>query len=364
MYKYMKLSSESQMSKKVLFLLKRREDYHAIVHAEVGLSTGLYNSAKFIHDMLEENKIASVLEVAIDNNCIDRLVTKHQPTHVIIEALWVVPTKFAVLCKLHPNVKWIIRLHSEMPFMAGEGMAMDWIGDYSGFKNLIIGVNAPRMMREIAMYLQHRNSWTDEQTAEKVIYLPNFYPQEYKPYSKIDKKSDTIDIGCFGAIRPLKNHLLQAFAAIEFANDIGKKLRFHVNAGRIEMQGQPAINNLKGLFQQIHGKGHELVNHQWRPREQFLDLCREMDIGMQCNFSETFNIVSADLISQGVPIVGTEEEIPWAVPAFCADPNSSENMVKSLKLTYKLTLVNVKANQWSLTRYTNQTAKIWTKYFS
>jgi len=351
------------MSKKVLFILKRREDYNAVVHSNIGLSTGLYNSAKFMNDMLVDRGVDSVLEIAIDNNCIDRLVNTHKPSHVIIEALWVVPQKFAILQKLHPNVKWIIRIHSEMPFMAGEGMAMDWIGDYSGFKNIILGINAPRMLSEIRLYLQHRNHWTDEETGERVIYLPNFYPQEYKS-KKFDKNKEFIDIGCFGAIRPLKNHLLQAFAAIGFANKIGKKLRFHVNAGRIEMQGGPVINNLKGLFQQIHRQGHEMINHQWRPREEFLQLCAEMDIGLQVSFSETFNIVSADMISQSVPIVATAEELPWAVHAYCADPTNSQDIIDKLSLTYNTPWMNVKSNQWSLTNYTNKTAKIWTKYFS
>jgi hypothetical protein len=347
---------------RVLFILKRREDYNAIVHSAIGLSTGLYNSASFMHNMLLENGIESKLVVVPDNNAIDREVTKFKPTHVIIEALWVVPQKFAILQKLHPNVKWIIRVHSEMPFMAGEGMAMDWLGDYSGFKNIIIAMNAPRMLGEIKMYLQHRNSWTDEQADKKVIYLPNYYPQKFVT-KQLDKKKDTIDICCFGAIRPLKNHLLQAFAAIGFANEIGKKLRFHVNAGRIEMQGSPVINNLRGLFQQIHGNGHELINHQWRPREQFLDLCAEMDIGLQVSFSETFNIVGADLISQGVPLIGTEEDIPWAVHTFCADPTNSKDIIKKLHLAYKWPQLNVHANQWSLKNYTNKTAKIWADYF-
>ena len=97
---------------KILFILKRREDYNAKVHSHIGLSTGLYNSAKFMNDMLVEAGFNSVLEVAVDNNCIDRLVSKHKPTHVIIEALWVVPTKFSILQKLHPSVQWIVRLHS------------------------------------------------------------------------------------------------------------------------------------------------------------------------------------------------------------------------------------------------------------
>jgi len=348
---------------KVLFILKRREDYQAVLHSHIGLSTGLFNSASFVNNMLTESNIDSVLEVAIDNNCIDRLVTAHKPTHCIIEALWVVPSKFTVLQRLHPGVTWIIRLHSEMPFMAGEGNAMDWLGDYSRFDNIVIACNAPRMLRETRLYLQHLNQWDDKTTEERVIYLPNFYPQEYKT-KKFNRNKDWVDIGCFGAVRPLKNHLLQAFGAMEFAEKIGKRLRFHVNAGRIEMQGGPALNNLKGLFQQISDHGHELVNHQWTPREQFLELCGQMDIGMQVSFSETFNIVGADIISQGVPLIGTAEEIPWAVHGFCADPNSSADIARKLELSYNWPRINVKSNQWSLTAYTDATRKTWAKYFT
>ena len=316
-----------------------------------------------MNDMLVENGIESRLEVVADYNKIDRQCWLYRPTHCIIEAIWVVPQKFVQLQKLHPNVKWIIRVHSEMPFMAGEGMSMDWIADYSGFKNIILAINAPRMLGELRTYLQTRNKWTDEETEKRVIYLPNFYPQEYKT-KKFNRNKDTIDISCFGAIRPLKNHLLQAIAAVEFANEIGKKLRFHVNAGRIEMQGGPVIKNLVNVFQQLYNSGHEMINHQWTPREQFLELCASMDIGLQVSFSETFNIVGADLISQGVPLIGTAEEIPWAVQGFCADPTNSKNIVKKLHNTYNWPQLNVRANQWSLTNYTNKTAKIWTKYFS
>jgi len=313
-------------------------------------------------DMLDEHGIQSYLEVAIDNNCIDKLTTKHKPDYVIIEALWVVPQKFHILQKLHPNVKWIIRLHSEMPFMAGEGNAMDWVGDYSGFKNIIIACNAPRMLREIKFYLKHRNQWSDAEADHKVIYLPNYYPQTYVK-KHLEHNKDTIDIACFGAIRPLKNHLVQAFAAIEFAEQIGKRLNFHVNAGRIEMQGSPVINNLKGLFQQIYSHGHQLVNDQWRPREEFLVLCSEMDIGMQCNFSETFNIVGADLISQGVPLVSNSAEIPWAVPRFSASPVDSQDIIDKLHVAYNFANSNVDCHQHELTKYTSQSAKTWVRYF-
>jgi hypothetical protein len=217
------------------------------------------------------------------------------------------------------------------------------------------------MLRETRLYLQHLNQWDDATTEDKVIYMPNYYPQEYES-KKFDRNKDWVDIGCFGAVRPLKNHLLQAFGAIEFADKLGKQLRFHVNAGRIEMQGGPALANLKGLFQQISEHGHQLINHQWTPREQFLELCGQMDIGLQVSFSETFNIVGADIISQGVPLVGSDE-IPWAVPAFCADPTNSEDIAEKLLTAYKWPWLNVKSNQISLTSYTNKTRKVWTKYF-
>jgi len=124
------------MPPKILIILKRRHDYNHEKHININISTGLYNSAYFVNEMLNNYGLDSTIVVVVDNNCIDREVSKYKPTHVIIEALWVVPSKFHVLQNLHPNVKWIIRLHSEIPFLANEGMAFDWIGDYMAYDNV------------------------------------------------------------------------------------------------------------------------------------------------------------------------------------------------------------------------------------
>lgn len=346
---------------KVLFILKRRPDFDPEKHSVKGLSTGLFNSATFVENMLRQSGIDAALEVAIDNNCIDRLVRQHQPTHVIIEALWVVPTKFEILTKLHPKVRWIIRLHSEMPFIASEGISMDWIGDYVTYPEIDIAINAPRMLNEIREYLSTKMRWSADDCSQRVFYLPNFYPQEYK-LKAFDRNKYWVDICCFGAIRPLKNHLLQAFAAIKFANRIHKQLRFHINLGRIEMKGDPIYNNLTALFEQLNDYGHQMIGHEWTPREQFLEICQQMDIGLQCNFSETFNIVSADLISQGVPILGSKE-IPWSTRLFNCDPTNSDDIARRMQLLYYLPDLNVRLNQRNLTAYTAQTKIIWIDYF-
>jgi hypothetical protein len=346
---------------KILFILKRREDYNPIKHSPLGLSTGLFNSASFMVDMLNERGVAAEIEVALDNNCIDRLVTQHKPTHVIIEALWVVPSKFAILTQLHPSVKWIVRLHSEMPFMAGEGMAMDWIAEYASFPQISIGINAPRMMDEITHYIGVRNGWTDRQAAAKTVYLPNFYPLHMKS-KPMDRDKYWVDVACFGAVRPLKNHLVQAHAALMFAKHQRKQLRFHVNGGRIEMKGDAVMHNLRGMFQQLANSGHQLIIHEWRPRKEFLELCAKMDMGLQCNFSETFNIVSADLISQGVPVVGSYE-IPWSHWLFNARPAESREIAAVMSRTYHLSQLNLRLNQGRLVKYCQQTAKTWLRYF-
>jgi hypothetical protein len=346
---------------RILFILKRRPDFNQKIHNHVGISTGLFNSVKFMDTMLQEAGIESKMFVAIDNNCIDREVRAYKPTHVVVEALWVVPTKFIILSKLHPTVTWIVRLHSEMPFIASEGIAMDWLGDYARFPNIIIGVNAPRMMEETRTYLKTVFGWDEKQLAQRVIYMPNFYPQEYKT-KKFDTNKPYLDISCFGAIRPLKNHLLQAICAVEFAESLNKKCRFHINSGRIEMKGEPILNNLKGLFQHLADKGHEMIAHEWVPRDKFLEICADMDIGMQASISETFNIVAADHLSQGVPVV-TSSEMPWAVRWFCAEPVERTDILKKLKRVYRFPELNVLTNQYSLTHYTNQTRKIWLEYF-
>jgi hypothetical protein len=128
------------------------------------------------------------------------------------------------------------------------------------------------------------------------------------------------------------------------------------------MKGEPVKNNIRAVFEQISDSGHQLINHQWTPRDEFLVTCSKMDIGLQCSFSETFNIVGADLISQGVPLVGSKE-IPWSSNFFNADPTDSQEMLDKLYRTYNYPQINVKLNQYNLKKYTDNTRKIWNKYF-
>src|SRR5580698_6050865 len=109
--------------KRILFICKIRNDFY-------GPSFGLINSCRFISNALQKNGIDSKVVSVNDNNDIDREVHNYRPTHVFIEALWVVPDKFQELIPLHPDVEWYVRIHSKIPFLANEGMAVEWLKKY------------------------------------------------------------------------------------------------------------------------------------------------------------------------------------------------------------------------------------------
>lgn len=337
----------------VLFILKHR--HHS---GGKGLlkHSGLYNSATFVHDMLRKNGYTSTLEQVVDNNEIDKYVTLHRPDIVIIEALWVVPEKFQVLRKLHPNVKWIIRLHSELPFLANEGIAMDWINKCIVQDNVFISANSTRSQHDLRNYLKAKN----KKIADKLIYLPNYYPTSKNAVDgKLFNKDDVINVGCFGAIRPMKNHLIQAAAAVEFAERKNLRCRFHINAGRVEARGDEVLKNLRAFFEGFGGK-HTLVEHGWLSRNDFLKLVKNMDIGLQVSLSETFNIVSADFVSQDVPIV-TSAEVTWMPKFFVANPTSTESIICAMNRTlfYDRHFIWTEWQWRAMKKYVNKSEKVW-----
>jgi hypothetical protein len=334
--------------KKVLFILKKRQTSHT---GYASVSSGLLNSARFVSDMLNKNGIESHLVEVTDNNCIDREVTKFKPTHVIIEALWVVPQKFEVLTKLHPKVQWIIRLHSDISFLANEGIAIEWIYEYLKYDNVKISAND-----------WETNFNFELLTNKQFVYLPNYYPVGF--FNRNKPKPDTrkvINVGCFGAVRPLKNQLIQAVAAIDYADTYGKKLKFHINTQRIEGRGEPVLKNLRELFK--NNPKHELVEHGWLSHDDFIDLVQSMDIGLQVSFSETFNIVSADFVNNNIPVV-TSEEVEWVNPIYFANPSKVASIVSKMRRAilasrFKLNFLN----KLSLWYYSFKSERVWTNYF-
>jgi len=333
---------------RVLFILKRRTgDYEGAygggyTHSR---SSGLFNSVAFVVAELENQGFQAEFMVVTDNNDIDREVASYRPTHVLIEALWVVPEKFAELKRLHPSVKWAVRLHSEVPFVSMEGIACDWVARYLA-GGVAVACNSERMAADLQRLHPQGN----------IPLLPNFYPLVTSP-GRPAKPAQRLDIGCLGAIRPLKNTLIQAVAAVEFARASRRHLYFHINSNRVEQRGDPVLKNLRALFK---GAGSaELVEHPWVSHTEFLKLVAHLDLSMQVSFSETFNIVTADAVACHVPVV-VSPEISWVPRIFHAAPTSVPSIVAALGRAWGMRKVGgARLAKAGLSAYNRRSMKQW-----
>jgi len=296
---------------------------------------------------------SKLIEV-VDNNDIDREVSKYKPTHVFIEALWVVPSKFEQLIPLHPTVKWYVRLHSNTPFLSSEGIAVEWIVQY-----LAIGVRYPQF--KVSCNAEKLVNDFEGALGVRTVYAPNVYmPKdeiEAAPNS-ISHCHDNINIGCFGAIRPLKNQLIQAMAAIAFGRKVGRQITYHINSGRVESNGEPTLRNIQALFA---SSGNKLQVHEWLDWHNFIKIVRTMDLGLQVSLSETFDIVAADFVYANVPIVGSKE-IEWLSPLYQASCTDSVDIVKKLEAAWEGKQFGIhSANRNGLREWNEHAKEAWKK---
>ena len=330
---------------KILFLSK---------HRSYGVSYGLKNSISFIADFLNKHNLVANHAEVIDGNSIDREVTQFDPQVVIIEALWATPEKIKELLSLqrHKKRNWIIRIHSDVGFLATEGVAFNWIKDYQNlnFKNLYVAVNNFEFGKNLNSFLK-----------KKVLWLPNIYPDNKLVFHNKKIKNSTVDIGCFGALRSLKNQAFQAMCAIKFAEKYDLKLRFHINDTPLEKEYNPIFKNLKYIFE---GTKHELVIHPWMHHNEFVNVIRKMDLGMQISYTESFNIVTADFISQGVPII-VSESINWVPWYLRTSTTNYSKVIEKIKLGLMIrnTKLIQKYTKYKLNKYNKKSKIQWLKAF-
>lgn len=346
---------------KILFVLRQNKpsDYSTTI------KSGLLNSATFISNFLKE-KLGHETKVVVvfDGNGINKEIHSFKPNVVILEAIWCPPYKLQELSELHPKVKWIVRVHSKTPFLANEGIALEWLNQYNKIKNTLISFNSLETNRD---YLK---------LGYKAIYLPNIYFVNKFPLSfiKVDiefkknikhnvpyaQRKNILHVGCFGAIRPMKNHLNQAIAAIEYADKVNRPLFFHINMGRLEQKGEQVLKNLRALF--ANSKKHHLIEWGWLSHHEFNYLITKMEFGMQVSFSESFNIVSADFVANNIPIV-VSKDITWMPFLFRANATNTESIVNKISVMRFFPRITKWLNKLALFIYNYLNSYYWEQFF-
>lgn len=264
-------------------------------------ASGLSVCLKMIADSVQ-----GVSRVEVDTvEHIRNAIQMFRPEKVLIQSLWIDIESMRSLRTAFPQIRFYYHIHSNLPFLATEGYSFHRIKEA---KSLDVGI----------IFNDARAAYALDAT-----YLPNIYNHPFRQ-REVGRPDDVIfNVICGGSVRVLKNHVNQAMAAIMFANQVNKKLRFHVNMTRSE-GGEEVKQALMGLFS-LHTK-HELVSIPWMEHKEFVDFCATMDFGMQVSLSETFNIVAADYVAAGIPMI-VSRDVYWAHPRFITvDPGDPEKI--------------------------------------
>ncbi len=298
----------------VLFIIKDK-DINLFQKQVTGLVHAALANAEYLRSIGIKAEAISIP----DANFLDSLLKQHQPKIVIAEAVWIQPSKFKTLLPANEFIKkFIIRIHSDFAYFAIESVGFNWMFDSLKESSKI-------MLAGNCYNFAHNMQFI---TGDKFLYLPNLYEKSLAKFRK--EPEEIIRIGCFGAIRMMKNHLTQAVAAIRFAEEKNKILYFHINE-LVSDAGSSVLNNLKELFNR-NGK-HKLIIEPYRSGIEYDNLIRYMDVGMQLSFTESFNIVAANFVCNGVPIV-VGNTVEWMPRTLQASYTNIDSIVERLNYAY------------------------------
>jgi hypothetical protein len=126
----------------------------------------------------------------------------------------------------------------------------------------------------------------------------------HKPFS-----GGALRIGVFGATRPLKNLMSAAGAALEISRAMRSPLELWLSAGRTEGGGECILGAVKEMLQ---GLPHvNLMLNGWQSWPRFRQTVAHMHLLLQPSYTESFNMVTADGVAEGIPSV-VSDAIDWA----------------------------------------------------
>lgn len=223
------------------------------------------------------------------------------------------------LCEEFANKTFIITFHSNAGFLGLDKWAMGMLGELikaeKEIPNFRVSVNSEKFARVI-----------DSIFHTKILVFLNLYFSNVTP-SKPRFVRPTLKIGCFSAIRTLKNIPTAAFAAASLGKKLGAKVEFHIVVGRNEDKAaEKILEGIERLFSHIDGV--DLIKNNWVEAEEFRTLVSKMNILIMPTFTESFNNVTADGISQGVPVV-VGEAIDWLPRKFKANADDALDIAKA-----------------------------------
>ena len=129
-------------------------------------------------------------------------------------------------------------------------------------------------------------------------------PDHYRP----PFHGGLLRVSAFGATRPLKNLMSAAGAALTISRFFGGDLELWINSGRDEGAGciVRAIEEMFRITRHAH-----LARAGWASWHDHRKTVARMNLLINCSYTESFNMVTADGVAEGIPSV-VSDAICWA----------------------------------------------------
>jgi len=236
-------------------------------------------------------------------------------SHVVISAPWIQTNDLAHMCADFKETQFAVTCHSNLGFLQADPSAMRLVREGLDLRrstwNFQMAANSGRL-----------SNWVHAAYGTPCTHLPNFYYLDGSHAKRERYSGGTLRIGAFGATRVLKNLMTAAGAALEIANAKRADLEFWISSGRNEGAGS-VVDAVRQMF---NGLPHvKLVENGWQTWPQFRQTVRHMHLLMQPSYTESFNVVTADGVAEGVPSV-VSDAIDWAPDSWKAPVDDAHAM--------------------------------------
>jgi hypothetical protein len=283
----------------------------------------------------------------------DKLKQRPDITHVVMLAPWVDTPFLAGLTAMFPRVRFTVTCHSNVGFLQCDGWSMKVIREQ-------MDLERDRMNFHVSGNSKAYCDFVRAAYSRPCALLPNMHHMQTAPKFKAPWKRGTpLRIGIFGATRVLKNMGTAVAGALVAAEKLQAETEIWVSAGREE--GGKGIMAAVTAMVDRHPYAR-LVQSPWQTWPQFHGTVRRMNLLLQPSFTESFNNVTADGITQGVPSV-VSPAIDWVPSDWQADPDDAVeigNAALHIVAKRRAPAQGLK----SLNNYNAAALKLWRKYLA
>lgn len=266
--------------------------------SHIGLGVAAINTAKVLRREGIRTDVWPILSAA---DLRKRLVAA-PADHVIISAPWIPTAEMQALANDFTETQFAVNCHSNVGFLQADRNGVRLMREIMelemGTHNVHLAGNSRRFC-----------AWVQSGFGSACVYLPNLYWLSSRPVIRQPFCSGTLRVGVFGATRPLKNLMSAAGAALEIAHYLRVPLELWLSAGRAEGGGETILGAVREMLNGLPGV--ELKMNGWQSWPNFRKTIAHMHLLLQPSYTESFNMVTADGVAEGVGSV-VSDAIDWA----------------------------------------------------